>query len=59
MTEKITDILDYSSECNTIDFKQEQYPIGKHPQKHEILKDISSMANLPTNEDKYIIIRSH
>lgn len=54
--EKITNILDYSSECSTIDFKQEQYSIGKHPKKHEILKDISAMANLPANEDKYIII---
>lgn len=56
MTEKIKNILDYSSECSTIDFKQEQYPIGKNTKKSELLKDISAMANFPSDEDKFIII---
>jgi predicted HTH transcriptional regulator len=56
MTEKVKEILDYGSESHLIDFKINQYPIEKHPKKHELLKDISAMANHPSNEDKYIII---
>lgn len=56
MSDKVIDILKYSSEGHSIDFKRDQYPIEKHGKKHEILKDISAMANHPSNEDKYIII---
>jgi hypothetical protein len=53
---KISEILDYHSESSTIDYKRDQYPIGKNLKKHELLKDISAMANFPSDEDKYIII---
>lgn len=56
MTQKVIDIIAYSSENHSIDFKKLQYPIGKHAKKHELLKDISAMANHPSNEDKYIIV---
>jgi hypothetical protein len=56
MSDKVLEILEYGSEGYLVDFKQEEYPLGKHPKKHEILKDISAMANHPKDEDKYIII---
>lgn len=56
MLEKVKEILEYHSESHSIDFKKEQYPIENHSKKHELLKDISAMANHPSNEDKYIII---
>lgn len=56
MSESILEILEYGSEGYLVDFKQEQYPLGKYPKKHEFLKDISAMANHPKDEDKYIII---
>lgn len=56
MIKSLENILDYESECSTIDFKHEQYPLGNHPKKHEILKDISAMANFPSDDDKFIII---
>jgi len=56
MSETVHNIIQYSSESHSIDFKMEQYPIEKHEEKHELLKDISAMANHPSKEDKYIII---
>jgi len=56
MNQKVLDIIKYDSESPCIDFKMEQYPIHKHAKKHEMLKDISAMANHPSNEDKFIII---
>lgn len=56
MTIKISEILDYHSESSTVDFKMEQYQIGKNPKKYELLKDISAMSNFPGKEDKFIII---
>lgn len=56
MSEIVKQILQYQSESDIIDFKREQYPIKSHTKKHEILKDISAMANHPLNDDKYIII---
>ncbi|MBT9393169.1 ATP-binding protein [Hymenobacter sp. NST-14] len=56
MYDIIEDIIAYGNEGHSIDFKQQQYNIGKHAKKHEILKDISAFANHPSNEDKYIII---
>jgi hypothetical protein len=56
MSQKVIDILKYSSEGHSIDFKRDQYPITRHAKKHEILKDMSAMANHPSDEDKFIII---
>jgi hypothetical protein len=56
MSQKVIDIIKYGSESHSVDFKREQYPIEKHAKKHELLKDISAMANHPSDEDKYIII---
>jgi hypothetical protein len=55
-TTKIEDLILYGAENPSLDFKKEQYPIEKGPRKHELLKDISAMANHPDNSDKYIII---
>lgn len=52
----IEDIIEYNSESSFIDFKREEYPLGKHPKKNEILKDISAFANHFSNNDKYIFI---
>ena len=56
MISRVIEIIEYDSESHSIDFKREQYPIEKHPKKHELLKDISAMANHPSEEDKYILI---
>lgn len=56
MSDIVKNILLYSSESHSIDFKMEQYPIERHEKKHELLKDISAMANHPSDEDKYIVI---
>lgn len=56
MSDEIIEILEYGSEGYLVDFKQEEYLLGKYPKKHEFLKDISAMANHPKDEDKYIII---
>ncbi|GGC33529.1 hypothetical protein GCM10011386_27050 [Parapedobacter defluvii] len=57
MSEEIQNIIDYEDEGAKIDFKLEQYAIDKKAfKKSEVLKDISAMANLPSNEDKYIVI---
>jgi len=56
MKKSLDEILAYESESHSIDFKKEQYPVKKDAKKHEFLKDISAMANHPSDEDKYIII---
>ena len=56
MSDKIKELIEYHSESHLLDFKREQYILGKNPKKHELLKDISAMANHPSNDDKYIII---
>lgn len=56
MTDLIIEILEYSSESQSVDFKKCQYEVGKDSKKHELLKDIIAMANHPSNEDKYIIV---
>ena len=56
MISRVIEIIEYYSESHSIDFKREQYPLEKHRKKHELLKDISSMANHPSDEDKYLII---
>lgn len=52
----IEDIIEYNSESSFVDFKREEYPLGKHPKKNEILKDFSAFANHFSNNDKYIFI---
>lgn len=56
MSHTLNDIIKYDSESVSLDYKMEQYPIGKHAKKFEILKDISAFANHPKDNDKYIII---
>ena len=56
MTDKLISLIKYSSECHSLDFKKEQYTIGKDYKKYELIKDLIAMANHPSNEDKYIIV---
>ncbi len=56
MLDKVKELIEYHSESYLLDFKREQYILGANQKKHELLKDISSMANHPSNEDKYIIV---
>ncbi|MEZ4892809.1 MAG: ATP-binding protein [Saprospiraceae bacterium] len=56
MIEKLIEIIKYDSESVYVDFKSQEYPLGKLAKKNDLLKDISAMANHPTNEPKYIII---
>lgn len=48
--------IKYDCEGSTLDYKKEEYPLGKHAKRNEILKDISALANHHSDEDKYIII---
>ena len=52
----IRNIIKYESEGALVDFKRAEYPLGKDPKKNELLKDISAMANHPSNDTKVIII---
>tara|TARA_R110001592_G_scaffold97539_4_gene279423 strand:+ start:398 stop:1432 length:1035 start_codon:yes stop_codon:yes gene_type:complete len=54
--DKLVELIKYSSEGHSLDFKKEQYPLGKHAKKHELIKDLIAMANHPSDEDKYIIL---
>ncbi len=56
MIPDIEEIIKYDSEGVKIDFKREEYSLGKNVSKFEILKDISAFANHHSNEDKFIII---
>lgn len=56
MIDKLTQLIKYSCESHALDFKKEQYPIGKHPKKFELIKDLIAMANHPSDEDKFIIV---
>jgi hypothetical protein len=56
MRRDIEDIIRYDSENHSLDFKEAQYPLGKHDKKNELLKDISAMANHPSDDDKFIVI---
>ncbi|MCT4636206.1 MAG: ATP-binding protein [Bacteroidales bacterium] len=53
---ELYNIIKYESEGSNLDYKQQEYPLGKHNKKNEILKDISAFANHPSDEDKYIIV---
>ncbi|WP_224996929.1 ATP-binding protein [Cesiribacter sp. SM1] len=59
MNQSLDDIIEYGSESNTLDFKGEQYPLGKHPKRNEILKDFLAFANHPSDSDKYIVLGVH
>lgn len=48
--------IKYDCEGSTLDYKKEEYPLGKSEKRNEILKDISALANHHSDEDKYIII---
>ncbi|SMO97118.1 Putative DNA-binding domain-containing protein [Chryseobacterium rhizoplanae] len=61
MKSEIKDIvinkIENESEYSHLDFKKQQYPIGKKdPKKPEFLKDMMAFANLISKEDKYIIV---
>jgi|AntRauTorcE11898_2_1112593.scaffolds.fasta_scaffold01099_2 predicted HTH transcriptional regulator len=56
MNQDIEQIIKYNSEGPTLDYKKEEYPLGKHAKRNEILKDISALANHHSDTDKYIII---
>lgn len=48
--------IKYDCEGSTLDYKKEEYPLGKNVKRNEILKDISALANHHSDEDKFIII---
>ena len=56
MQDKIENILAYDVENQHLDYKVEEYKLGKDYKKHEILKDFCAMVNHPSEEDNYIII---
>jgi hypothetical protein len=56
MSSDINHLIDYDIEGTHLDFKQEEYPLGKDPRKLELLKDICAFANHPSDNDKFIII---
>ena len=56
MSAELKQIIEYESEGANLDFKKEEYNLGKNPKKNEFLKDISAFANHPSDSDKYIII---
>lgn len=56
MNLKISELIAYGSEGPTLDFKREQYVLGSNSKKAELLKDISAMANHPSEEDKFIVV---
>jgi len=56
MTNTVIEIIEYQSESYKVDFKKEQYILGRHPKKNELLKDICAFANQPSDEEKFIIV---
>jgi len=53
---RIETILKYESESHLLDYKSIPYDLSDKNNKHEFLKDVSAMANNPSDEDKYIVI---
>lgn len=53
--EKIKYLIEHEAEGSLLDFKLEPYSLGTE-KKSEFLKDLSSMANVLLDEDKYIIL---
>ena len=56
MNTELEQITKYNSEGSNLDYKKEEYVLGKSEKKNEILKDISAFANHHSDSDKYIII---
>lgn len=56
MQDLLDKIILYESESATLDFKEIQYSLQNNSRKNEILKDISAMANHPSDQDKFIVI---
>jgi len=56
MNQDLEQIIKYDCEGPNLDYKKEEYPLGKHVKRYEILKDISALANHHSESDKYIII---
>lgn len=56
MNTELEQIIRYNSEGSNLDYKKEEYVLGKSEKKNEILKDISAFANHHSDSDKYIII---
>lgn len=46
-------MIEYENENTNLDFKREEYAKEKY---NDLIKDVMSMANSPTNQPKYIII---
>lgn len=55
MKEQVVYLIENEAEGAGLDFKRKEYKLNT-PGKYELLKDISSMANVASNDDKYIII---
>lgn len=56
MTPELEQIINYNSEGPNLDFKREEYPLGRNEKRNEILKDFSAFANHHSDSDKYIIV---
>src|SRR5690606_615567 len=57
MLDQLKYFIENESENSHLDFKREQYTIEKgNPKQSDFLKDISAMANIPSERDKFIII---
>lgn len=56
LQERLEEIIHYDSESVTLDYKKEQYVLGKNGNKHEFLKDVCGFVNHPSPNDKFIII---
>jgi hypothetical protein len=56
MNIELEKIIKYDSEGSNLDYKKEEYSLGKNQKKNEILKDFSALANHHSDSDKYIII---
>lgn len=56
MQTNLEELIKYHTENHLLDFKKVQYPIDKHPKKHEILKDFIAFVNNPDDSDKFILI---
>jgi hypothetical protein len=56
MNSELEEIIKYDSESSTLDYKKEEYILGKNAKRNEILKDISAFANHHSNNDKFIIV---
>ncbi len=54
--DKLVELIKYSSEGHSLDFKREQYPLGKSTKKYELIKDLIALANHPSDDDKYIMV---